>query len=100
MVPARAVGDGLVPSRPRGVHDCDTGDDKHRPYKVPFDIGHGLARAVGDALVASRFETVHGLDTGDDKRRPYESGAGSAASGFVPWKRPSGPARYTENSGQ
>ena len=62
MVPARAVGDGLVPSRPRGVHDCDTGDDKRRPYKVPFDIGHGLARV-------SRFGIVRKLGTGDDKRR-------------------------------
>ena len=73
-----------------GPTHCDPGPSTVAPDSRPgvslsLHAGSASGPATPSALVASRFEIVHRLDTGDDKRRPYESGAESAASGFIPW---------------
>ena len=47
---AGIAGDGLVPSRPKGVHDCDTGD----AGLLPWPKGHRLHRLCAHRIAQTR----------------------------------------------
>ena len=53
MVPAQAVGDGLVASRFEIVHGLDTGDDKRRPTSpVPNQPRADLFQVTGRIVIS------------------------------------------------
>ena len=89
MVPARAVGDGLVPSRSCGLHDSGTGDHKGRPFHGTSTTGAQRPAAIVPWTVGVAGPEAAPARSGSeapDRLWGATIRAESAASGFVPCK--------------